>query len=159
MLLFQSQSLRLNIFNQSQCFICRLTHRCRYEHFLNWSTSRHAPCWPSADAAHKPLNKKRTHSLRRKYLTTLQFRWFQKLKPAWIPVQMSTTAGPRHLVVLVSGEGNVELCHCPILLRFFQFLLVKVILVLMSAAKIHHGLSNLLPYKQKKTAFIASPTS
>lgn len=63
---------------------------------------------------------------------------------------MSATAGALHLDVLVSGEGNVELRHYRVLLRVFQFLLVKVILVLMSAAKIHHSLSNLLPYKQKK---------
>lgn len=60
---------------------------------------------------------------------------------------MAKTVGQLHLVALVSGEGNVELCHYCILLCFFQFLLVKVVLILMSAAKIHHSLSNLLSYE------------
>lgn len=52
-----------------------------------------------------------------------------------------------YLVFLVSGESNIKMRQNLILLCVLQLLLVDIILVLMSAAEIHHRFSNLLSYK------------
>lgn len=55
-----------------------------------------------------------------------------------------------YLVLLVSGEGHAELRQHLLLLRLLQLLLVDVVLVLMSAAKVQHRFSNLLSFRQQK---------
>lgn len=67
----------------------------------------------------------------------------RQLGSSQVPAELQSCNG--HLVVLVSGEGHVELCDHAAPLRLLQLLLVQVVLHPVSAAIVHHRLSNLLP--------------
>jgi len=67
----------------------------------------------------------------------------------WPAGQQVTWLRAAYLLLLVPGEGDVELRQDFGLLGFLQLLLVEIILVLMSAAEEHHRLSHLLPYTHR----------